>query len=392
MAEYSVLIVEDEATLRRLLEYRLGKVYNVRTAENGVQALERVEESLPDLIISDVMMPQMDGFALQAAIQERQDTRAIPFIFLTAKADEDSRKKGEKTGVDDYITKPFDIDQLISRVDRLLERTKMFQTQLDAKIGQDFSQKLTPKTMPDVAGYTTHFHNVPRGHGGGDIFDWTETKPGTYFITIGDVMGKGLQAKFYAFSFYGYIRSTIHTMLRTTDSPAELVKGVNQALVNDATMEDTFASLLLIRWEPERNTITYANAGHCRPILVSDKGAEVVAYSDIVLGLTPDSEFKDTSVVMKPGSALIAYTDGVSEQVVKSGEMLNEEGVIDVIQKSYGRDKPLDSMIEEILSVSEKPEFGDDVLIFWLERLASADRGGQTPRWFSPFKDVAEGS
>ena len=390
MAEYSLLIVEDESTLRRLLEYRLGKEYNVRTAENGVEALALLDEEIPDLIISDVMMPKMDGFALQIAVQERQDTKAIPFIFLTAKADEESRKKGQMTGVDDYITKPFDIDRLISRVNRLLERTKIFQTQLDARIGQDFSQKLTPKTMPVVSGYTTHFYNVPKGHGGGDIFDWTETRPGTYFITIGDVMGKGLQAKFYAFSFYGYIRSTIHTMLGATDSPAALVAGVNQALVNDSTMEETFASLLLLRWEPEHNTITYANAGHCRPILVSERGAEVVTYSDIVLGLTPNSEFKDTSILMKPGSALVVYTDGVSEQVGKSDQMLGEEGVSKIVQNAYGHAEPIDAMVQGILNESKQPEFDDDVLIFWLERLTSMDR--QTPRWFSPFRDVAEGS
>ncbi|MCH8276678.1 MAG: response regulator, partial [Bacteroidetes bacterium] len=94
MAEYSILVVEDEHTLRRLLEYRLGKLYTVRTAANGEEALEKIAEELPQLIISDIMMPKMDGFALQTALQERKDTRAIPFIFLTAKADEASRLKG----------------------------------------------------------------------------------------------------------------------------------------------------------------------------------------------------------------------------------------------------------------------------------------------------------
>ena len=314
MAQHSILIVEDEHTLRRLLEYRLGKQYDVRTASNSEEAIERVNEELPNLIISDIMMPKMDGFALQAALQERQDTRAIPFIFLTAKADETSLLKGRRTGVDDYITKPFDIDQLLSRVDRLLDRTAMFQNQLDAKIGHDFSQKLMPKKLPDVPGYRAWFHTSPREHGGGDIFDWTQPRPGTYFITIGDVMGKGLQAKFYAFSFLGYIRSTLHTMLQTTDSPAELMKRVNQVLMDDPPLEDTFASLLLLRWEPERNLITYANAGHCRPVLIGPRGPEIVTYSDMILGLDEDAEFKDTSIIMQPGSALVSYTDGLLEQ------------------------------------------------------------------------------
>ena len=140
MARYAILVVEDEHTLRRLLEYRLSKQYHVRTAANGEEALERIAEDIPDLIISDIMMPKMDGFALQAELQKHKDTRAIPFIFLTAKADEQSRLKGMRTGVDDYITKPFDIEQLLSRIDRLLERTKIFQEQLDARIGQDFSR------------------------------------------------------------------------------------------------------------------------------------------------------------------------------------------------------------------------------------------------------------
>ncbi|MDE2997177.1 MAG: SpoIIE family protein phosphatase [Bacteroidota bacterium] len=394
MSRHSILIVEDEHTLRRLLEYRLGKQYDVRTASNGEEGLERVNEQLPDLIISDIMMPKMDGFAMQAFLQDRADTRAIPFIFLTAKADEASRLKGRRTGVDDYITKPFDIDQLLSRVDRLLERTAQFQKQLDARIGQDFSQKLMPKRMPEASGYRSWFHSLPREHGGGDIFDWTEPRPGTFFITIGDVMGKGLQAKFYAFSFLGYIRSTLHTMLRTTTSPAELMKRVNQVLMDDPPLEDTFASLLLLRWEPERNLITYANAGHCRPVMVGTRGAEIVPYSDIILGLDANAEFKDTSLVLPPGGALVSYTDGLLEQQMASGEQLGEEGVMDVVKTAYGSPQPVDRMIENVLDDSTVREFGDDILLFWLQRQTEMerDRVGDppAPRWFSPFAETQD--
>ncbi|MDX1429354.1 MAG: fused response regulator/phosphatase, partial [Rhodothermales bacterium] len=311
MSEHSILVVEDEHTLRRLLEYRLGKLYDVRTAANGEEALELIEDRAPDLIISDIMMPKMDGFALQNAVQSQMETRAIPFIFLTAKADEQSKVKGMRTGVDDYITKPFDIEQLLIRVKRLLERTKVFQTQLDAKIGQDFSQKLMPKKLPEVPNYKLFFHNSPREHGGGDLFDWMEAKPGSYFLTVGDVMGKGLQAKFYAFSFLGYVRSTIHAMLRSTDSPAEIMKRVNQVLMDDPPMEETFASLLLLHWEPEEHRVTYANAGHCRPVLMTPSGSEIVEYSDLILGLDRNADFKDTEITLPEDSALVAYTDGL---------------------------------------------------------------------------------
>jgi CheY-like chemotaxis protein len=416
MAEYSILIVEDEHTLRRLLEYKLGKQFNVRAAENGVEALKLLDEELPDLIISDIMMPKMDGFTLQAAIQEKSETRAIPFIFLTAKADEGSQLKGRRTGVDDYITKPFDIDQLISRVQRLLERTKIFREQLGARIGEDFSKKLMPKSLPSVDGYRTIFYNQPREHGGGDIFDWTESSPGTYFITVGDVMGKGLQAKFYAFSFLGYIRSTLNTMMQSTDSPAELLTRVNKTLIDDPPLADTFASLLVMRWTPAKNELVYTNAGHCRPVVLSDAGSVVAEYSDIILGLDYNAEFTDTTIIMDPGSAVISYTDGILEQVMKTGQQLGEDGIIEHLTAVRSANEPVEDMLHGVLRQSESPTFGDDVLVFWLERLASdlpassdirdadnhdgdsrtpkgrnPEQERSLPRWFSPFRDVANG-
>ena len=405
MAEYSILIVEDEHTLRRLLEYKLGKQFRVRAAENGVEALKMLDEELPDLIISDIMMPKMDGFTLQAAVQEKQETRAIPFIFLTAKADEGSQLKGRRTGVDDYITKPFDIDQLISRVQRLLERTQIFREQLGARIGEDFSRKLMPKSLPSVDGYRTIFYNQPREHGGGDLFDWTESTPGTYFITVGDVMGKGLQAKFYAFSFLGYIRSTLNTMMQSTDSPAELLKRVNKSLIDDPPLEDTFASLLVMRWTPAKNELVYTNAGHCRPVILKDSGSDIAEYSDIILGLDYNAEFKDTTILLEPGSAVVSYTDGMLEQVMNNGLQLGEEGIIEYLARARSSEEPIEAMLHDVLRQSQAPTFGDDVLVFWLERLtestqqatrpAAADRAaeqeGPMPRWFSPFRDVSKG-
>jgi phosphoserine phosphatase RsbU/P len=368
MSKYSILVVEDEHTLRRLLEYRLSKQYTVRTAANGEEALQQIDAKIPDLVVSDIMMPKMDGFALQAALQQQKNTRAIPFIFLTAKADEQSRLKGMRTGVDDYITKPFDIEQLLTRIERLLERKNLFQTQLDAKIGHDFSQKLMPKKMPEVKGYRTFLHNSPREHGGGDLFDWTEALPGVYFFTIGDVMGKGLQAKFYAFSFLSYVRGTLHAMLRTSTSPAELMKRVNQVLMQDEVMEETFASLLLLRWEPAKHLVTYANAGHCRPVLVTPNGADIVSYSDIILGLDLDAEFRDTTFEIPPDGALIAYTDGLMEQRLRSGEIVGEDGIMETATHSLREANPVNGMLNFILSQADEPEFADDILIFWLQR------------------------
>ena len=368
MAEHTVLIVEDESTVRELLKYHLGKRYDVYTAENGKEALDRIEETIPDLIVSDIMMPKMDGFALQSALQTDKNTRVIPFIFLTARADEEARQQGQRKGVDDYITKPFDMEALLSRVERLLERIDMFQTQLDAEIGQDFSNRLLPDQVPTVEDYKFHFHSEARQQGGGDLFDWTETDNDTYFLTIGDVMGKGLRAKFYAFSFLSYVRSTLHTLLKESTSPAALMARLNDMLLNDKVLEDTFATFLLIHWNPNTHTVTCANAGHCRPILMTPDGPEVPEHSDLILGLEEDVEFSDVTLDLDPGTALVAYTDGLTEQRTQDGDMLGEDGVRDLVAEAYGSDDSIRALLDGALIRSASDQFEDDLLVTWLQR------------------------
>ena len=370
MHEHSVLIVEDNPTLRRLLEYRVGKHYTVRAAEHGEQALKFVEEHAPDLIISDIMMPRMDGFALLAALRRNERTAAIPFIFLTAKTDDPSRAKGLSTGVDDYITKPFDIDHVLTRAEQIIQRSKVYQTKLNARIGRDFSDRLMPKTMPREDGYRTLFFSQPKEEGGGDLFDWIRTNDGSYLFTIGDIMGKGLQAKFYAFSFLSYIRSTIHALLNTTVSPAMLMRRVNGMLIQDQVLEETFASLLLLRWEPSRHRVTYCNAGHCRPILASPQGAGIVDYSDLILGLDTETEYHDKAFTVPPGSALLCYTDGLNEQVAKNGQQFGEVGVAVSATEALQAEQPIKVLLETMLHRSSEPRFADDVLAFWLQREA----------------------
>ena len=371
MTTPNILVVEDNKTLRRLLEYRLSKRFEVRTAENGERALAAVEERLPDLIVSDIMMPVMDGFALLSALRSMPATEAIPFIFLTAKTDDLSRQKGLKKGVDDYMTKPFDVDHLINRVEQIVQRSQIYQTKLNAKIGRDFSDRLLPREMPAEPGYRALFFSRPKDDGGGDLFDWTRAHDGSYLFTVGDIMGKGLQAKFYAFSFLSYIRSTIHAMLRTTVSPATLMKRVNEMLIQDQVLEETFASLLLMRWEPATNRVVYCNAGHCRPILATPDGPGLVEYSDLILGLDPHTEYTDHTFDLPPGAALLCYTDGLNEQTMRNGAMFGEAGVAMGAQAALETDVPVHTLLSWLLRRSEKPSFDDDVLVFWLQREAA---------------------
>ncbi|MGH7696824.1 MAG: response regulator, partial [Gemmatimonadaceae bacterium] len=117
----TVLVVEDNVELLEFLGEHLAARYRVLTAENGVRALELAREHTPDLIVSDVMMPGMDGQSLCAAVKADAEIDYIPVILLTAKASRDSRLSGLAGGADDYLTKPVDLVELMIRADNLIE-------------------------------------------------------------------------------------------------------------------------------------------------------------------------------------------------------------------------------------------------------------------------------
>ena len=125
MTQPAVLVVEDEVRLARTIELYLGqRGFTVRTASNGQEALERIAEAMPDVIIADIMMPVMDGYALCRRLRTDPATCTIPFLFLTAKGEDRDRARGLKMGADDYVAKPCDLAELHACVHVLLARVE----------------------------------------------------------------------------------------------------------------------------------------------------------------------------------------------------------------------------------------------------------------------------
>jgi two-component system KDP operon response regulator KdpE len=118
-----ILVVDDEPRVRRFVQMNLDlEGYRVIEASNGLEAINRVRDDLPDLVLLDVMMPEMDGFE---ALRLIRDVSSVPVIMLTAKGDEDDRVRGLELGADDYVTKPFSPRELASRVKAVLRRVDM---------------------------------------------------------------------------------------------------------------------------------------------------------------------------------------------------------------------------------------------------------------------------
>ena len=160
--EYAILVVDDHASIISLLDNILSDKYVIHKARNGKKALEILEEERIDLVISDVIMPDMDGLTLCKKIKENIQSSHIPVILLTAKGEIENRIEGLQVGADSYIPKPFHPEHLFIRIEKLIERMEMIRkkfrnfadlelTQVATGIGEkddDFFSKITQVYTP----------------------------------------------------------------------------------------------------------------------------------------------------------------------------------------------------------------------------------------------------
>jgi YesN/AraC family two-component response regulator len=147
----TVLIVEDNHDLRKYIIQLLQKNYSVLYAENGKQGLDILKNKTIDLVISDVMMPQMDGFEFCQIIKSQIETSHIPVILLTALSSSENTTTGLDRGADAYLSKPFDENILISRINNLLDQRKRLQ--------KNYAQKFIGKKSIDVGNLDNYFLN-----------------------------------------------------------------------------------------------------------------------------------------------------------------------------------------------------------------------------------------
>lgn len=146
---YRILLVEDNIELLMLMQTLLSQKYHIITAQNGREALEKVASEDLDLVISDVMMPEMDGNELTRQLKGNPNTSHLPIILLTAKTQEEDRKESMLIGADDYVTKPFRLGDLDLRIKNLIENRKRVRREFKAKTVEESRLNARQSTSPD---------------------------------------------------------------------------------------------------------------------------------------------------------------------------------------------------------------------------------------------------
>ncbi|MEA1937561.1 MAG: SpoIIE family protein phosphatase [Pseudomonadota bacterium] len=305
-----IFVVDDDPALRALLIALLKDEYEIILFECGEDALEGFIENAPELIISDVRMPGLDGIGLRRALSRLDGGDLTPFIFLTAQADIVTEAYATELGIDDYLIKPVGKQRLIAVIKRLLGRSHQLKDRMSGDFGQEVTGILQPSLPKRIGNWSVAIRNAAADIGGGDLVLFHEFKTG-HALALADVMGHGLSAKFFAYAYAGYLRSLLR-LQPDRASPADLLSNLSATIAKDPLLDAVLITCLASRLE-HGGILKLASAGHPPPFMIDEQGCQPIATAGPLPGLVGDSTYRSTEIELKPGQRVMMYTDGLIE-------------------------------------------------------------------------------
>jgi CheY-like chemotaxis protein len=321
-----ILVVDDLPDNITILKTVLGEAYNVRPAISGKAALRAARiEPLPDLILLDVMMPDMDGYTVCRHLKAEEQTRDIPVIFVTGRVHEADEIQGLETGAVDYITKPFSPSVVLARVrTHLVLRDAL--RQLDEYNHRLVEEKqviesiiLKMRTADPFDQHTVEHLVAPVEVTAGDIQFSTRTPDGRQLLLLGDFTGHGLKAAV-AGPLVSYI---FHRLSQEGSRGEEILTEINCQL-KMRLPTGIFLAMILFELSADRSRATLWNAA--LPPVMRLRAGEIVGRYDsglLAMGVVKEQDLRAaaTELVVHRGEYFYFFTDGIVEAHNPQGEL-----------------------------------------------------------------------
>jgi phosphoserine phosphatase RsbU/P len=318
----TLLLVDDAPANIQIANSILKDTYNIRIATNGAKALELANVSpLPDLILLDVMMPEMDGYEVCTKLKMAADTRDIPVIFLTGQTEIEDETRGFEVGAVDYIHKPFSPaivkarvrTQLVLRGIRKQLALQLLTIQRELETAREIQLSILPEEIPKIAGLDIAARYIPMTSVAGDFYDFIVVDEKHLGILIADVSGHGMPAALIA----SMLKIALAAQTSDAADPAQVLLGLNQALCGKFQHHYVTAAYLFV--DMLKGVLKYAGAGH-PPLLVwsgsstgSSDGVRAVEENGLFLGKFPQATYSSVELPLKSGDWCLLYTDGITE-------------------------------------------------------------------------------
>lgn len=344
----SLLVIDDHPDVRNYIRDAFSDRYRILEGVDGQHGLEVARKHEPDLIISDVMMPNMDGYAMCRELKANARLCHIPIILLTAKADDEMKVEGLEIGADDYLSKPFNLRELKVRVRNLLairNQERSMRKSLDMAHKAQIS--MLPTELPRIPGLDIATFCRPAREVGGDYYDFVRHDDNKLSVIIGDVSGKGMPAALYMTMTKGLVQA----YSGNADSPKEALDHINSHF-RRASDANTFISLLYAVIDPEKGSLRLASAGHNPMIHATAEDTSFVKSPGMAIGLRGSAMFNrvvtEQEIHFSPGDTFVLYTDGITEGMNGNNEVFGDSRLLDLVARNG--DLNADDLLEQIKS------------------------------------------
>jgi sigma-B regulation protein RsbU (phosphoserine phosphatase) len=313
----TLLLVDDTPANIQIANSILKDNYKIRIATNGARALELANVTpLPDLILLDVMMPEMDGYEVCTRLKTAAETRDIPVIFLTGQTEVEDETRGFDVGAVDYIHKPLSPAIVKARVQTHLVlrgirkqlASQLLTIQKELETAREIQLSILPEGIPKIEGLEIAARYIPMTSVAGDFYDFIVVDEKHVGILVADVSGHGMPAALIA----SMLKIALAAQEPHAADPAQVLLGLNQALCGKFQRHYVTAAYLFV--DMLKGTLRYAGAGHPPLLLWSQsEGVRAVEENGLFLGKFPQATYSFVELPLKAGDWALLYTDGIPE-------------------------------------------------------------------------------
>jgi sigma-B regulation protein RsbU (phosphoserine phosphatase) len=368
-----LLVVDDNELNRDLLARRLTRQgHSVTLARNGRECLETIRKEGFDLVLLDIMMPEMDGFTVLEQIKSDVGLRDIPVIMISSLDELQSVARCISIGAEDYLPKPFNPTILRARIGACLEKKHLRDQERQTFLALQESQRRLAAELAEAASYVRSILPPALSHGevltewcfrpsmqlGGDGLGYHWLSENHLAMFILDVSGHGVGAALLSISAMNVLRS--QTLPVDFCDPAAVLAGMNHAFQMEQ-QNNMFFSLWYGVYDRRARVLSFANAGHPPPVLFAGGPSAKfeLGAPGRVIGSFPDLEYCASSVEVLPGSRLYLYSDGAYEIPLAAGGLWTLEAFLSELQAAQ---VSAESRIERVLAKIDEIRAGEELL------------------------------
>ncbi|GAC1351024.1 MAG: hypothetical protein NVSMB1_00120 [Polyangiales bacterium] len=375
----TVLVIDDVPDMRKFVAQVLRERYRVRTARDGLEGLNLARAIEPDLIVSDVMMPNMTGYELTREIRTTNGPLArTPIILLSAKGDLVGKLAGLEHGADDYLVKPFNADELLSRARNLLRlrrqerelvalQTRVIESErqtLRAEI--EVARKVQANILPNQPSYKDESRSLQgflmsATACSGDFWMYRKLPEGRLFVAIADVTGHGVGSAMVTELTYGALNALLCE--GAPKSPSQVISAVNTIFHLGSSESPVWMTMVVAIVEADGRRLTLSTAGH-PPVFCQRGGTRptLLQTRSVPLGSDRNATYSDVTVDASSETRLLMYSDGLVEATDPKGMQFGLKRLGKVFSSADGSPAAcLESLRSEFSAFTASQPLEDDV-------------------------------